>query len=121
MRRIVVMNESHKLFPEQKTLLQEKFGTYEILSVPEEGWTLEEMRGVADSIDLWQDQVLFVSPVPYLLATLSFKAGEMCGLVGPIPEDRRGVYIFHNDLREKKELPGGRIVSVTATTGWVTV
>jgi len=119
MKNIVIVNKAHKLFPEQEEILREKFGTYEFLYVPEEGWTLEAVQRIVESIDLWQDRVIFISPVPYLLATLAYKAGQLCGLVGPSSEDRCGIYIFHNDQREKKELPGGKIISITASTGWV--
>jgi len=27
-------------------------------------------------------------------------------------------YLLHNDRREKKELPNGRVISVVAQTGW---
>lgn len=33
-------------------------------------------------------------------------------------DERYKVLIFHNDNREKKELPGGKVVSVVSQTGW---
>lgn len=42
-KTIVVMNESHGLMDEQKSILDRKYPNYEILSVPASGWTLQEI------------------------------------------------------------------------------
>lgn len=49
--------------------------------------------------------VIFVSPIPYLIKFLAGSTGT-------------DVYVFHNDNREKKELPDGRIIQTVAKTGW---
>ena len=36
---IVLLNEQHKLLPEQKELLDSRFPKYKVKSVPAEGWT----------------------------------------------------------------------------------
>lgn len=113
----LVINEQHSLFPEQEDALK-KFGEYETIKVPADGWTVEQMREIAAQIDLWTNNVIFASPVPYLLAHLAAEAGNVAAIAGPVRDETRGVWIFHNDNREKKELPGGRLISVTAKEGW---
>jgi len=115
----LIINEQHSLFPEQEKILK-KFGRYETIKVPFDGWTLEEMRKIATRFDFWTDSVIFASPVPYLLARLAAEAGNVAAIAGPVRDETRGVWVFHNDCREKKELPGGRLISVTAKEGWTT-
>ena len=113
LKNVVVINESHTLLPEQEEILNREFPDgWELLKVPVSGWTLEEMDSVMDNARDWGN-VIFISPVPYMLKTLSQWQGEDNGL-GWTPKVR----LFHNDRREKKELPNGRIVSVVAREGW---
>jgi len=100
MRTIVIMNETHKLMDEQHKLL-EVFGEYDILSVPKAGWTIDDMNNLDIDID---DRIVFVSPVPYLLAKLSKRGYE--------------VYLFHNDNRHKVELPDGKVIFRIPEKGW---
>ena len=104
----VILNEQHTLLEEQKTLLDDKFGKqWVILSVPAEGWNRSEIGEVAKR--LVNDTVVFASPIPLLLATLAYEQG--CG-------STCSVFLLHNDVREKKELPTGKVISVVAKTGW---
>lgn len=120
----VIMNEQHTLLPEQKKMLdtlsypvdglnpEDCYETmyisgYEIAFVPAEGWNLKEQSDMALQLASFDTPVVFVSPVPILLAKLAAQTYRRCP-----------VYVFHNDQREKKELPGGRVISVTAATGW---
>lgn len=121
MKNFLIINEQHSLFVAQENILREKFPEgYETIKVPATGWTLEEMKEVASGFDLYTDRVVFASPVPYLLAKLSARAGELAGqLVGQVTDEHRGVWVFHNDRRKKKELPNGKVISVTAEKGWV--
>lgn len=50
--------------------------------------------------------VVFASPVPYLLKELACRFGD------------KRVRVFHNDHREKVELPNGRVINKVASTGW---
>ena len=50
---------------------------------------------------------MFASPVPALIA-LAQRAGVE-------------VKVLHNDKREKKELPNGKIIMTVAQAGWVIV
>ena len=121
-RQWVVINEQHSLLPEQGALLDAE---YFVVKVPASGWTYEEQLEVAQDLALeatschiWGDEpnatIVFVSPVPALLKLLGHVSGRLQG------EGKRtfDVLCFHNDQREKKELPDGRIISVTAKTGW---
>jgi hypothetical protein len=105
----VVINETHKLFPEQVELL-DRLGPWERLDVPASGWTLSEINEIAEG--LWERYcekrflVVFASPVPALIKQL---------LVNLDADD---VLVFHNDRREKVELPDGRVISRVSRTGW---
>lgn len=115
---IVVINEAHSILPNQKTLLDEKFPEgYEILSVPEMGWTKKEMDEQNNKI-LQHDNAVFVSPIPYMIAALSFDSGYYRCMDDNQLKDLFTVFIFHNDVREKKELPNGKIIFTVAKEGW---
>lgn len=96
---VVVMNEQHTILPEQENLLPDG---YTLASVPATGWDLETIRQKSKK---WGDRmVILLSPIP---ALMSIRAKE--GL--PFK-------VFHNDQREKKELPDGRIIHTVAQQGW---
>lgn len=117
----VILNEQHRLLPDQERLLNERFGdAWEIYHVPADGWTLAEQRKKRDELET-ADAVIFASPVPYLLKELSFYQGasHMASLENmKVSYGRPEVLVFHTDKREKKELPDGRIISVVAAEGW---
>lgn len=112
---LVVLNEQHTLLKEQEEILY----NWELLSVPAEGWTLEQMpfEVIFDHMEK-EGVVVFASPIPALLIYAAKKAG-MTITAGEQTESL--VFVFHNDKREKKELPNGKIISVTAKEGWVLV
>lgn len=106
----VILNEQHTLLENQGTLLNDKFGDqWEIFPVPAEGWNREEIGEVAKR--LANDTAVFASPVPLLLGTLAHAQGRK-------HNEGLQVFLFHNDMREKKELPNGKTISVVAKTGW---
>lgn len=107
----VVLNEQHSLLPEQEELLDREFGAgkWKIYSVPQQGWTLNQMFEVIPILAKAR-AVVFASPVPFVLGQLSYLKGKN--------PDYPEVYVFHNDNREKKELPGGKIVYTVAKHGW---
>lgn len=123
-RTVVIMNESHSLLPQQEALLKDEFDTYEILPVPAEGWTREEMNDIHDhltTIDQGWNDVVFVSPIPYLLGRIANTAGFANGYDyggSTLRGAFTSVYLFHNDRREKRELPDGRIIMTVAREGW---
>lgn len=117
---LVVLNEQHKLLPEQVELLHQA-GKYEIVPIPATGWTLDQME--AEHKKLMGNVVVFASPVPVLLAKLSYSSGYACdehcrNLNGPLEGVGTRVGVLHNDRREKKELPNGKIIQTVAQTGW---
>lgn len=118
----IVINEQHDLLEEQIHMLEERFGSnVELVSVPANGWTLEEMKLVLNK--LIGETVVFVSPIPFLISALSFMGGyghesNCLSANGHLMGEGTNVFIFHNDNREKKELPNGKIVFTVAKTGW---
>lgn len=108
----VFINEQHTLLPDQEILLNEKFpNNWELCKVPANGWTKQEMHDMFYNRfnELFGGAVVFVSPIPYLIKLVAEASG---GGAPTYP------WIFHNDKREKKELPNGKIISVVAEEGW---
>jgi|SRR5690606_30371424 len=140
----LVINEQHSLLEDQERVLKEKFEDAEIkkISVPAEGWTLEEMDKIIKDIYLELVQaspkfpinlkmsgfydftygrkptaVVFVSPIPYMIKRLS-QLAMVADMDGTCTFTEYDVFVFHNDHREKKELPNGKIVYTVAQEGW---
>ena len=124
----VVLNEQHKLMNDQVKVLNKRFGeeNWEIASVPKNGWTLKEMKEVAEQLvtgtSCYGELIVFASPIPALMALVaegvskcSSEHGET-GFTWWIP-----FFVLHNDHREKKELPNGKIIMTVAKEGWVIV
>ena len=103
----VIINEQHTLLPEQKQILHRVFSNYEELKVPSDGWDLKTIKEKSLALASTSETVVFASPIPAMIKIL---AGH--------ESDNFSVFVFHNDKREKKELPNGKIISVTAQTGW---
>lgn len=121
MRNTIIINESHSLLPEQERLLNETFDRYEFLFVPKDGWSFYDQQRIARDLVLEGGSVVFVSPVPILLAYIGFYKGYgRAGLdIGqPFVGVRTDLYVFHNDQRIKKELPNGKIIQTVSETGW---
>ena len=122
-KAIVIINEQHKLLDEQKKILEEKYEVYEVLQVPAQGWTLQEMDKVIDKLTSKEIRdgkrfldVVFLSPIPYLIMQLTRK--EVDWMPEYAEETGIKVKVFHNDNRIKKELPNGKIIQTVAETGW---
>lgn len=119
MKVYVIKNQQHSLFPQQVELLQNRFGSYEEYTVPVEGWTLDEMKKHVEFLYQNADVVVFASPVPYMLKELSMYASQAYDENSGYKRHRLvDVLVFHNDRREKKELPNGKIIQTVAETGW---
>ena len=68
--------------------------------------TLQEMQDLMDNLPPYSELTL-ASPVPALMMILR--------------QEKFKWSVFHNDQREKKELPNGKIVMTVSKTGWVIV
>ena len=99
----VIINEQHTIKPEQQQIIEKEFAEIEYVKVPSEGWTLSEMRDVFQEIKM--GTIVFISPIPAMM--------KMCSGISNLPW-----FVFHNDNREKKEIPSGKIISVVADAGW---
>ena len=122
-KAIVIINEQHKLLDEQKKILEEKYEVQEVLQVPAQGWSLKEMDEVIEKLASEEIRdgkrlldVVFVSPIPYLIMKLTRK--EVDWVPEYAEETGIKVKVFHNDNRIKKELPNGKIIQAVAETGW---
>jgi len=121
----LIINEQHTLLDEQKDIMTQKFGTWKTILVPKNGWNREKQHAVRMEL---KGQVVFASPIPGLVKLLS--RDSAINWVGnrisseypfsPYGENREvtEVWVFSNDTRQKKELPGGKIISILAQTGW---
>lgn len=119
-RAIVVINEQHTLMKEQRNLLDSKYESWTTCEVPASGWTLEEQKEKEIELqDHWRD-IIFASPVPVLLMACADRCGkaDASQYWGQHYPSTSNIYLFHNDKREKKELPGGKIINAVAQTGW---
>lgn len=118
---VLVINEQHKLLEEQRRILEERFGKWKVLSVPANGWTLKQQEEKVS--ELIGNVIIFASPIPYMLKRLAFYQGygheDNCFHAnGPLVGHGTEVLVFHNDKREKRELPDGKVVYTVAKTGW---
>lgn len=102
----VIISEQHTILAEQESKLNQNFGqNWERRNIPADGLSLHEQIELVD--ELQDEVVVFLSPIPVMIAT-------RLNVPGPKPS----TYLFHNDKREKKELPNGKVISVTAQDGW---
>lgn len=119
-RPVVIINEQHTLLEDQIDKLIERYPHgWEFLKVPAEGWDREKMDLIMESLT---GMVVFVSPIPYMINKLAYDLG--CAHGGHEANYRTSRYnitevmVMCNDKREKKELPNGKTISITAKTGW---
>jgi len=110
MKLYIIINEQHTLLPDQQRLIDERTEEYdsiEEVKIPSCGLNLSEMYDLLDRLDPSKNMLLFVSPIP---AMMSF-----------IAQNGDPFLVFHNDRRNKKELPNGKIIYTVAKEGWVIV
>ena len=96
----IIINEQHRLFPEQLEMIIEKFGDFSFQEIPEKGLSLQEIKKLAIALYKKDEPVLFLSPIPALMK---------------LTDD---LYVFHNDNRDKKVLPNGKIIFTPSEIGW---
>ena len=112
LKTTIIISEQHTLLPEQESILKEKFVEWATIPVPATGWTKEERDIICDAI---RGNVVFVSPIPGMILDLSGRASFESATHG---SQTVRPWVFSNDTRKKKELPNGKVISVTAPTGW---
>ena len=116
----IIINEQHQLLPDQQHVLEKTFPQkhfeYVYYKVPATGWTKNQIVLVANELwDMKPHAFVFVSPVPLLIKLLCERYGVVFATSHGIPPQ---VHIFHNDKREKRELPNGKIIHSVASEGW---
>ena len=121
----IIINEQHEILPDQERLLEKEFSGRKIekILVPAKGWNLQEVN--EKSKELFnraleeKGDIVILSPIPVLIKILSERS-----VIQSIKNEKNGyqgnveIYIFHNDKREKKELPNGKIITIVAKEGW---
>jgi uncharacterized protein YrzB (UPF0473 family) len=126
---IIIINERHNLLPKQKEILEQDYKNFEVLKVPAGGWNLQEQKEVASRLykqvatnllgEETGNTIVFVSPVPFLMKEMQKRAIMSVPFHDMSREyENYRVLVFHNDRREKKELPDGKVISVVAKEGW---
>jgi len=109
----VILNKQHKLLPDQERVLADIFGkdSWTIVSIPEAGLTANQQEELVRTLT---GVVVFASCPPVMVKVAVEAATSTIDGEDWIYE----VLVFGNDVREKKELPNGRVISVMAQTGW---
>ena len=120
MKTIVIINEQHSLLPQQSELIRKKLGEeIELRKIPAEGINRQEIEELAKELSLFHNvNIVVLSPIPLLLGRLAHYSGECDTLALYGGSSGNSIYILHNDRREKKELPNGKIISTVAQEGW---
>jgi hypothetical protein len=117
---VVIINEQHKLLPDQERLLNHTFPEgWSRWDVPADGLTAAEQAEAA--ADLCEEPVIIASPVPFLTARLAaIKAARAQRSL--FIDTQINIWVFHNDKRVAKEIPDGkggvRVVHTVAPEGW---
>ena len=114
---LLIKNVQHNVLPDQMRVLAEFAKTHfdadweeitEVIDVPATGLTKDEIFELANNLEASYNEIqfatVFVSPIPLLIKLLV--------------EKKLWVEIFHNDKRDKKELPNGTVVYTVAKDGW---
>ncbi len=105
----VIINESHKLFPEQSEILGGPNGYFRI-DLFDTGLSLDQLRDLMPVIQQAANiaDIVVTSPFPALFVALSKMGIEFS--------------VFHNDNRVAKEIPDGKggkkLIHAIAETGW---
>ena len=111
----VVISEQHTLSPQQVLLL--KGYDVNFIKVPANGWTLNEMKAVLEEWKRRNYNIIFVSPIPFLIKSYAFYLGELWNNDNFF-ETPPFCKVMFNEKREKVELPDGKVISKTAQDGW---
>lgn len=116
----IIINEQHSLNPAQRRILGERFTSFDLVQIPGTGLSRSSQEALARELLTSLDPVVFVSPVPLLLAIM---AGH-CARSLPArnehtqPSGTPSVFLFHNDNRAKTEISAGQISTILSPDGW---
>lgn len=116
----VIINEQHSLNPTQGRVLEERFVTYSFVGIPATGLSRDDQELLSEELCKSVDPVVFVSPVPLLLAIMAGRCGRAVAArdIDAHPSGMPPVFLFHNDTRVKTEHADGRITSILSPDGW---
>ena len=116
----IIINEQHSLSPAQSRILGERFGSYSLVSIPAAGLSRAGQEALAAELLQSPAPVVFISPVPLLLAIMAGRCGRDVAARDrdAHPSGTPPVFLFHNDIRIKTESADGRISSTLAPDGW---
>jgi hypothetical protein len=123
----IIINEQHSLLEDQERILKERFpnAKLEKVAIPAKGLNLQEITELVKELTQEDGNIVFVSPIPAMMVLLSRELAEIKYYKGEA--DARNLssgcpdvqmFTFHNDHREKKELPNGKIIFTVAQEGW---
>lgn len=116
----IILNEQHSLNPAQRRVLGERFESFTLVPIPSTGLSRGEQEVLAEELLRSIDPVVFVSPVPLLLAIMAGRCGRTVAArkVDVHPSGTPPVFLFHNGSRTKTETFDGRINTVLNPEGW---
>jgi len=105
---LVIINEQHTLMDDQQRAILNDFcpdGMIATVKIPADGLSRQEIKTISEQLAKTRCHVVFASPIPYMILLLASKGKNLVG-------------VLHNDHREKKELPNGKVISTVAPKGW---
>lgn len=104
----IVINEQHTILENQKEQIEKSFpdSEWQYIKLPAEGLNLLEIKNKVQELMKKEKgaPIIFISPVPAMMSLLNSFG--------------RHFFVFHNDKRDKKELPDGRIIFTVSQIGW---
>lgn len=115
---LLVINEQHSLLQQQEELLSQKFPAAQVnpVNIPAAGLSLEQQRALAEQL-FWADGVVvFVSPIPIILSSLSYRAGMSYS--ESVDGDYKRVFVFARGSRAPAEEINGKKIYTIQSGGW---
>ena len=123
----IIINEQHSIMEDQEKVIKKNFPNADLekVAIPAKGLNLQEITELVKELTQKDGNIIFVSPIPAMMILLSRELAKMEYYKGvadtkclPSGCPNVEVFTFHNDKREKKELPNGKIIFTVAKEGW---